>query len=94
MVDTKKMKENISKMTSKVSNAASGRMQAHKHCRVCFTTIKLSAEPRVCKDQACIDKNARDERNEKQMKIWMLVFLGLFAFTLIGGPVLRTLGIV
>lgn len=91
MVDTKKMKENISKMTSKVSHVASGRMQPHKHCRVCFTTIKLSAEPRVCKDQACIDKNLRDERNQRQMRIWMFVFLGLFAFSFVGPIILRSL---
>ena len=95
MVDASKVKQNIAKMTNKArSSLGTGKVQPHKHCRICFTPIKLSAEPRVCGDQACIDKNARDERNEKQMKIWMLAFLGLFAFTLVGGPVLRTLGIV
>ncbi len=91
MVDAKKMKENIQRMTNKVTSAGSGKIQPHKHCRVCFRPIKLSAEPRVCTDQACIDRNVRDERNQKQMRVWMFVFLGLFAFSFIGPLVLRSL---
>jgi predicted nucleic acid-binding Zn ribbon protein len=89
MVDANKVKENIAKMTNKARNSlSSGKVQPHNHCRVCFTPIKLSSEPRVCKEQACIDKNGRDERNEKQMRIWMFVFLALFAFTLVGGRII------
>ena len=92
MVDASKVKQNIAKMTNKARNSlGSGKVQPHKHCRVCFTPIKLSAEPRVCGDQACIDKNARDERNQKQMRIWMFVFLGLFAFSFVGPLVLGLL---
>ena len=80
MVDAKKVRENIARMTNKVSSVTSGRVQPHKHCRICFTPIKLSAEPRVCKNQECIDKNERDERNQKQMRIWMFIFFGIFAF--------------
>ena len=91
MVDASKVKQNIAKMTNKArSSLGSGKVQPHKHCRVCFTPIKLSAEPRVCGDQACIDKNARDERNQKQMRIWMFVFLGLFAFSFVGHIILRS----
>ncbi|DAC31939.1 MAG TPA: DUF2116 family Zn-ribbon domain-containing protein [Candidatus Poseidoniaceae archaeon] len=89
MVDAKRVKENIQRMTSKVASTATGKIQPHKHCRVCFRPIKLSAEPRVCSDQACTDRNSRDERNQKQMRIWMFVFLGLFAFSFIGPIVLR-----
>ncbi|HJL97892.1 MAG: DUF2116 family Zn-ribbon domain-containing protein [Euryarchaeota archaeon] len=93
MVDANKVKQNIAKMTSKARGTlGSGKVQPHKHCRVCFSPIKLSAEPRVCKEQACIDKNIRDERNQKQMRIWMFVFLGLFAFSFVGPIVLRSLG--
>jgi len=89
MVDANKVKENIAKMTNKAKNSlSSGKVQPHKHCRVCFTPIKLSSEPRVCKEQTCIDKNSRDERNQKQMRIWMFVFLGLFAFSFVGPIVL------
>ena len=91
MVDTNKVKENLAKMGNKARNSLStGKVQPHKHCRICFTPIKLSSEPRVCKDQACIDKNIRDERNQKQMRILMFVFLGLFAFSFIGPIVLRS----
>ena len=92
MVDANKVKENIVKMTNKALNSlSSGKVQPHKHCRVCFKPIQMSSEPRVCKEQACIDKNLRDERNQKQMRIWMFVFLALFAFSFVGPIVLRSL---
>ena len=66
MVDANKVKENLAKMGNKARNSLSaGKVQPHKHCRICFTPIKLSSEPRVCKDQACIDKNGRDETKPK-----------------------------
>ena len=37
MVDAKKVRENIARMTNKVSSVTSGRAQPHKHCRICFT---------------------------------------------------------
>jgi|TARA_B100001094_G_scaffold322243_1_gene371234 predicted nucleic acid-binding Zn ribbon protein len=91
MVDAKKVRQNIAKMTNKVSSVASGRVQPHKHCRICFTPIKLSADPRVCKEQECIDKNERDERNQKQMRIWMFIFFGIFAFGFVGPILFRLL---
>ena len=91
MVDTKKVKENIQRMTNRVASSTSGKVQPHKHCRVCFRPIKLTAEPRVCSDQACIDRNVRDEKNERQMRIWMFVFLGIFAFSFLGPMLLRML---
>ena len=91
MVDTKKVKENIQRMTNRVASSTSGKVQPHKHCRVCFRPIKLAAEPRVCSDQACIDRNIRDEKNERQMRIWMFVFLGIFAFSFLGPMLLRML---
>jgi predicted nucleic acid-binding Zn ribbon protein len=90
MVDTKKVKENIQRMTSKVTSAA-GKVQPHKHCRVCFRPIKLSAEPRVCSDKACVERNARDEKNQRSMRVWMFIFLGIFAFSFIGPMVFRYL---
>jgi predicted nucleic acid-binding Zn ribbon protein len=91
MVDTKKVKENIQRMTNRVASSTSGKVQPHKHCRVCFRPIKLTAEPRVCSDQACIDRNIRDEKIERQMRIWMFVFLGIFAFSFLGPMLLRML---
>ena len=91
MVDAKKVRENIARMTNKVSSVTSGRVQPHKHCRICFTPIKLSAEPRVCKNQECIDKNERAERNQKQMRIWMFIFFGIFAFGFVGPILFRLL---
>ena len=89
MVDANKVKSNLQRMTNKVVSSTTGKIQPHKHCRICFRPIKLSVEPRVWSDQACIDRNIRDEKNQRQMRIWMFVFLGIFAFSFIGPLLLR-----
>ena len=76
MVDVKKIRENVSKVTNKIS---SSKLPSHKHCRICHQPIPVAAEPRVCKDDACIDKNAQDEKNQRTVRIAMFVFFGLFA---------------
>ena len=81
MVDAKKVKEKISKVSDRVFSGS--RNHPHKHCRICHKPIPLSAEPRVCKDPECISKNEKDERNQKQMRLWMFIFFGLFAFSFV-----------
>ena len=39
----------------------------------------MKADPRVCKQQECIDKNEKDEKNQRTVRIAMFVFFGLFA---------------
>tara|TARA_B100000614_G_C14485693_1_gene468575 strand:- start:363 stop:620 length:258 start_codon:yes stop_codon:yes gene_type:complete len=73
----KKIKENVSKVTNKIS---SGKLPNHKHCRICGISISPSTDPRVCKDQECIDQHEKNTKNEKQMRIWMFIFFGIFAF--------------
>ena len=89
MVDAKKVKDKISKVSEKVFSCSKN--QAHKHCRICQKPIPLSAEPRICKSSECVSKNDRDERNQKQMRLWMFIFLGLFAFSFVGPIVLNML---
>ena len=89
MVDANKVKSNLQRMTNKVVSSTTGKIQPHKPCRICFRPIKLPVEPRVCSDQACIDRNIRDEKNPRRMRIWMFVFLGIFAFSFIGPLLLR-----
>ena len=48
MVDVKKIKENVSKVTNKIANS---KLPSHKHCRICGTSISPNADPRVCKSQ-------------------------------------------
>jgi predicted nucleic acid-binding Zn ribbon protein len=89
MVDAKKVKEKISRVSEKVFSGSKN--QAHKQCRICFKPIPLNAEPRVCKSSECVNKNSRDERNQKQMRLWMFIFFGLFAFSFVGPIVLNML---
>ena len=77
MVDVKKIKENVSKVTNKISNS---KLPSHKHCRICGLSISPNVDPRVCKSQECLDQHEKNTRNEKQMRIWMFIFFGIFAF--------------
>ena len=79
MVDAKKVRDMAAKKANQFMGQVSGKVPPHKHCRICQEPIPVSAEPRVCKDQTCIDKNARDEKNQRSVRIWMFVFFGLFA---------------
>ena len=79
MVDVKKVREKISKVSDKVFSG--GKNHPHKHCRICHKPISLNAEPRVCKSTECTSKNDRDERNQKQMRLWMFIFFGIFVFS-------------
>lgn len=79
MVDARKVKDMVSKKSSQFMSQMSGKVPAHKHCRICHEPIPVASEPRVCKKQECIDKNEKDEKNQKTVRIAMFVFFGLFA---------------
>ena len=90
LVDAQKIKESVKKKATNLAGQVGGsttKIPPHKHCRVCFTPIDLKAEPRVCKDQSCIDKNLQDEKNQKRVQTWMFIFFGLFVVAFIG-PIL------
>ena len=85
MVNASKIKQNVSKKKTKSQPSGnSNRVPAHLHCRICYEVIPSGSDPRVCSEQECIDRNIKDEKNQKQMRVWMFVFLGLFAFAFVG----------
>ncbi len=94
MVDAKKVKEMVAKKSSKfVGNlAGGGKVTPHKHCRICHEPISVKAEPRVCKQQACIEQNEKDEKNQKTVRIAMFVFFGLFAIPYVLALATRVMG--
>ena len=77
VVDVGKIRENVSKVKNRISV---NKLHPHKHCRICQKSIPENAEPRVCKNVECIAQNQKNEKNEKQMRIWMFIFFGIFAF--------------
>ena len=82
VVDAKKVKDMVSKRTSQMVGSFSGgagKVPPHKHCRICHEAISIKAEPRVCKDPACLEKHEQDEKNQKTVRIAMFIFFGLFA---------------
>ena len=82
MVDAKQIKDKVMKKISGGYKSV-GSIPEHRHCRMCNAVISVKADPRICKDQECLAKLVKNEKNEKMMRIMMFVFLGLFALPLI-----------
>ena len=80
----------MSESESKTRN--SNRVLPHKHCKICQEAISPKAEPRVCKKEECITKNEKNEKSQKQVRILMLVFFGIFALPFIASIVLQVAG--
>jgi len=80
----------MSESASKTKN--SNRVLPHKHCKICQEAISTKAEPRVCKKEECITKNGKNEKSQKQVRILMLVFFGIFALPFIASIVLQVAG--
>lgn len=78
MVDASSVKKKVKNMVNRTKGLAN--VQAHKHCRVCGIDISAKAEERVCKEADCIKKYEKDEKNKERMRVWMLIFFGIFAF--------------
>ena len=76
--------------TNKSKN--NNRVLPHKHCKICQEAISTKAEPRVCKKEECITKNGKNEKSQKQVRILMLVFFGIFALPFIASIVLQVAG--
>jgi predicted nucleic acid-binding Zn ribbon protein len=84
MVDAKAVKEKAAKMQSRRSrNTSTTHISAHKHCRICGINIDAKVEVRVCKNSECIARNTKDEKNQKLMRRWMFIFLGLFSIPVV-----------
>ena len=95
MVDARKVKDMVAKKSSQfVGNIASaGKVSPHKHCRICQEAIPIKADPRVCKQQACIDQNEKCEQlrqNEdtwsRKQRNWNRRQLTITAFLIFGIP--------
>ncbi|MDA0716552.1 MAG: DUF2116 family Zn-ribbon domain-containing protein [archaeon] len=88
MVDAQKVK-NLMKNTGKNIMNSTQKVAPHKHCRICHEPISVQAEPRVCKKQECIDKNIKDEKNQKSVRLWMFIFFGFFVLGIVGPMIFR-----
>jgi len=65
----------------------SNRVLPHKHCKICQEAISTKAEPRICKKKECIAKDEKNEKSQKQVRIWMFIFFGIFASTFLIRPI-------
>lgn len=74
MVDAKAIKDKVSKKAANLRSKVSSYQTAHKHCKMCGTTIDFKADPRICKDQVCISKQEKHGKNDKMMRIMFVVF--------------------
>jgi predicted nucleic acid-binding Zn ribbon protein len=83
----------MSESASNTKNSRnSNRVLPHKHCKICQEAIPTKTEPRVCNKEECITKNEKNEKSQKQVRILMLVFFGIFALPFIASIVLQVAG--
>ncbi|MBS73548.1 MAG: hypothetical protein CMA91_04780 [Euryarchaeota archaeon] len=83
MVDAKSIKEKIGKQISKTKAKITPNLPAHKHCRMCGVDIHIKSEPRICKNQECVDQLEKQEKNDKLMRIMFGVFFIAFVIPIV-----------
>ena len=66
MVDASAVKQKVKNMPKR--SKAMAHIPSHKHCRVCGIDISAKAEERVCKNEDCVKKYEKDEKNKERMR--------------------------
>jgi predicted nucleic acid-binding Zn ribbon protein len=82
MVDAKAIKDKAAKKIASGRSKLS-QITAHKHCKMCGVMVDSKADPRICKEQECIDKLARQGKNDKMMRMMFFVFAFFVALPII-----------
>ncbi len=49
----------------------------HRHCSVCWAPIPLDAEPPVCPNAECAEKQQKRESSRKRLTIMLYLFPGI-----------------
>ena len=89
MVDAKAIKDKVNKKSSAQRSKVSSNLPSHKHCRMCGIEIDAKRDPRICKNEDCVNKMEKQGKNDRMMRIMFFVFfiaivapvaLQLFAF--------------
>ncbi len=47
----------------------------HKHCKICGKVISPSVEELLCKTQDCIERNEKETKVKKQLRLWMAILV-------------------
>ena len=89
MVDAAAAKSRA-KPANNAAKRAPSDLPPHAHCRICQAPIALGKDPRVCDEEACTTEFEQREASERKMRMYMLIFFGIFALGYIG-PVLGRL---
>ena len=49
----------------------------HRHCSVCWTPIPLNADPPICSDTECAEKQQKRESSRKRLTVMLYLFPGI-----------------
>ena len=49
----------------------------HRHCSVCWAPIHLDAEPPICSDEECAEKQKKRETSRKRLTVMLYLFPGI-----------------
>ena len=74
MVDAKAIKDKLSKKANTARTRVSSNLPSHKHCKMCGLDIDVKSDPRICKNQECLDKLEKHGKNDRMMRIMFFVF--------------------
>ena len=89
MNSAEKLAKTSSEVVGIVKNSTKKRPNAsfkeHKHCKICGKTISPSNEDLLCKSQSCIDKDEKDLKVKKQLRLWM----GVLVIAILGGNLIQ-----
>lgn len=79
----KKSAEKLAKTTTEVTslvkntsrNKSKSSFKEHKHCKICGKTISPNVENLLCKSELCIEKDQKDLKVKKQLRLWMIILV-------------------
>ena len=77
MVDASAVKQKVKNMPKRSKAMATSH---HTSIVAYVASIFQRKQKSVCKNEDCVKKYEKDERNKERMRVWMLVFFGIFAF--------------
>ena len=49
----------------------------HRHCSVCWTPIPLNADPPICSNAECAEKQQKRESSRKRLTVMLYLFPGI-----------------
>tara|TARA_Y100001980_G_C14556862_1_gene351636 strand:+ start:37477 stop:37815 length:339 start_codon:yes stop_codon:yes gene_type:complete len=74
-----KLAKTSTEVTSVVKNMprskSKGSFKEHKHCKICGKSISPNVENLLCKSELCHERDDKDMKVKKQLRLWMIILV-------------------